>query len=109
MKDELNNHGEAALNTDKTTFLDLIDKYKTAHIFPAVIRNGRKVAELKSARTENIHLNKLADFFGKKKIRSIKPIDIENFKTERLNTSTIHGKELPLLLLTENLPHSGLS
>jgi integrase len=85
------------------TFVDLVEKYEKSHIFPAVIRNGVKVAGLKSARTEKINLNTLAEYFGKKKIRSIKPIDIENFKTERFNTPTVHGKERAIASVNREL------
>lgn len=48
MRDELNQHGEETLNADKMTFLTLAEKYKESKVFPAIIKDGHKVAGLKS-------------------------------------------------------------
>lgn len=86
MRDELNQHGEETLNADKMTFLELAEKYKEAKVFPAIIKNGHKVAGLKSVKPVETYVKIASEHFGKKLIRSIKPRDIENFKNIRLNT-----------------------
>jgi hypothetical protein len=48
MRDELNQHGEETLLADKMTFLYLAEKYKESKVFPAIIKDGHKVAGLKS-------------------------------------------------------------
>jgi integrase len=86
MRRELETHGEETLQADKVTFKDLAEKYKKAKVFPAVIRDGIKVSGLKSHKPVETYVKIASLFFGKKRIRSIKPSDIEKFKQERLNT-----------------------
>ena len=86
MRDELNQHGEETLNADKMTFLTLAEKYKEAKVFPAIIKDGHKVAGLKSHKPVETYVKIASEHFGKKYIRSIKPRDIENFRTLRLKT-----------------------
>ena len=86
MRDELNQHGEETLNADKMTFLALAEKYKEAKVFPAIIKDGHKVAGLKSYKPVETYVKIAIEHFGKKMIRSIKPRDIENFRTVRLKT-----------------------
>ena len=86
MRDELNQHGEETLNADKMTFLSLSEKYKEAKVFAAIIKDGHKVAGLKSHKPVETYVKIAVEHFGKKLIRSIKPRDIENFKTVRLKT-----------------------
>ncbi len=86
MRDELNQHGEETLNADKMTFLILAEKYKEAKVFPAIIKDGHKVAGLKSHKPVETYVKIAINYFGKKLIRSIKPRDIENFRTLRLKT-----------------------
>lgn len=84
MRDELNQHGEETLNADKMIFLDLAQKYKEAKVFPAIIKDGHKVAGLKSYKPVEYYVKIMSEHFGKKLIRSIKPSDIEHFRTVRL-------------------------
>lgn len=86
MRDELSHHGEETLNADKMTFLELAGKYKEAKVFPAIIKDGHKVAGLKSHKPVETYVKIAVEHFGKKFIRSIKPRDIENFRTLRLKT-----------------------
>jgi integrase len=86
MRDELNQHGEETLNADKMTFLDLAEKYKEAKVFSAIIKDGRKVAGLKSHKPVETYVKIASAYFGKKLIRSIKPRDIDKFRTVRLST-----------------------
>lgn len=86
MRDELNQHGEETLNADKMTFLSLAEKYKEAKVFPAIIKDGHKVAGLKSYKPVETYIKIASEHFGKKMIRSIKPRDVENFRTVRLKT-----------------------
>ena len=87
MREELQNHGEETLNADKMTFIELAEKYKTAKVFPAIIKEGHKVAGLKSHKPVETYVKIASEHFNKKMLRSIKPRDIENFRTVRLKTS----------------------
>lgn len=86
MRDELNQHGEETLNADKMTFLDLAEKYKEANVFPAIIKDGHKVAGLKSYKPVETYVKIATEYFGKQLLRSIKPRNIVNFRTLRLKT-----------------------
>jgi integrase len=86
MRDELRDHGEETLRSDKMTFLELAEKYKESKVFKAVIKDGIKVAGLKSVKPVETYVKIASEYFGKKLIRSIKSRDIENFRNERLNT-----------------------
>lgn len=86
MRHELNQHGEETLNADKMTFIKLAEKYKESKVFPAIIKDGHKVAGLKSHKPVETYVKIATDHFGKKPLRSIKPRDIELFRTSRLKT-----------------------
>lgn len=86
MRDELNYFGDETLQSDKLTLNDLADKYQKAKVFRAVIKDGHKVAGLKSYKPVLTYIRIAKEHFGRKLIRSIKPRDIEHFKNIRLNT-----------------------
>jgi integrase len=85
MRRELEQHGEETLLSDKVTFKQLADKYEKAKVFAAESKDGRKIAGMKSYKSQQSHLKVLKDYFGSQLIRSIKPSDIEAFKRKRLN------------------------
>lgn len=86
MRDELNHFGEETLHSDKITLSNLADEYQKAKVFAAVIKDGHKVAGLKSHKPVLTYIRIAKEHFGRKLIRSIKPRDIEHFKNIRLNT-----------------------
>jgi integrase len=86
MRDELNHHGEETLNADKMTFADVAEKYKTDKVHPAIIKDGHKIAGLKSYKPIETYVKIALEHFGKKLLRTIKARDIENFKKVRLQT-----------------------
>jgi integrase len=86
MRRELETHGSETLQADKVNFNQLAEKYKKAKVFSAVIRDGVKVSGLKSYKPVETYVKIASAFFGKKRLRLIKPSDIEKFKQERLNT-----------------------
>jgi len=68
------------------TFIELAEKYKEAKVFKAIIKDGRKIAGLKSVKPVETYVKIASEYFGKKLIRSIKPRDIEGFRNTRLKT-----------------------
>jgi integrase len=86
MRDELNHFGDETLQSDKLTFGNLADEYQKAKVFKAVIKDGHKVAGLKSHKPVLIYVRIAKEYFGRKRLRSITPRDIEQFKNVRLNT-----------------------
>lgn len=93
MRRELEQHGEEALLSDKMTFEQLAERYRTTKVFPAQIKDGKKIGGLKSYRSEEGNLRTLVGYFGRKTIRTIRPHDVEVFKKQRLDTSTRYGRE----------------
>jgi len=84
MKRELEDSGEEALRSDRLTFAHLAELYLEARVKPPVFKNGIKVSGIKSRISAMV--TAATDHFGKKLIRSIRPRDLEHYKTMRLNT-----------------------
>lgn len=103
LKDTLKNQGIDALKADKMTFEQLAEKYRQLKVFPPTIKDGKKIAGLKSHRSEENNLRTLTNYFKRKTIRNIKPYDIEKFKKDRLATETRHGKERKIASVNREL------
>jgi integrase len=86
MQQELKAAGHASLDGDKLNFGEVAEKYKRIHIVPAVYQNGLKVTGKRSVGPTLSCLKPLIANFGKRKIRSIKPSDLEAYKSQRLET-----------------------
>lgn len=84
MRRELELHGEETFQTDKMTFREFAEVYKKAKLSPAVFENGVKI----SGRKSNVDwaYNALVEYFGARRLRSIKPADLEAYKQKRLKT-----------------------
>lgn len=88
---ELQSTGGSDINTDRVTFAQAAKVYEEKKLFPAKLINGRKVGGLKSVAPALCALNALTEYFGKKRIKSIRHSDIEAYKLHRLDTPTMHG------------------
>lgn len=86
MRDELAQHGEEILSADKMTFADVAEKYKNDKVHPAIIKDGHKIAGLKSYKPVKTYVKIALEHFGKRLLRTVKTRDIENFKRVRLQT-----------------------
>jgi integrase len=91
MRRELEMHGEETLHSDKLTFAQLAERYEEHKLFPARYSNGVKVSGRRSLLPVKSILKSLKEHFGKKLIRSIRPLDIEAFKQQRLSTPVRGG------------------
>lgn len=89
LRDELaenyEQNGESAVEGSKMTFREFAEDYRQRKIIPAKYHQNRKVAGLRSHRTALNFLNNLLSYFGNKRIKDIKPADIEKFKQKRLD------------------------
>ena len=92
MRQELERHGEETLHSDKMTFAELVEKYRTVKVVPASYQNGIKISGKRSLVYFGYILPTLVEYFGHKAIRSIKANDLESFKQKRLNSVTMHGR-----------------
>ena len=91
MRRELAVHGQEAFLTDKMTFREFAQIYKETKLTAAVFENKVKI----SGRKSNVvwAYNAAIDYFDLKLLRSIKPNDLESFKTSRLNNITRRGSK----------------
>ena len=90
--DSLEKMGDGALEGDRMKFSDVAARYREEKAIPPVHHNGRKVAGMKSWYTTRIYLNVLDEHFGNKRIKDIRPADLEAFKRKRLATPTKTGR-----------------
>lgn len=91
-RDELRNSGEVTLDSHRMTFAALVRKYEEYKLFPAEIRDGKKVEGMRSYRSMKSHLVPLREHFASKHLRSIRHSDIAAYKNARLKTPVIIGK-----------------
>ena len=89
---ELDDYGPESLDAERMTFADLAEYYREHHLIPAQFVDGRKVAGLRSLQSATTRWKTVKDYFGRKRLRAITYGDIARFRSERLNTTTIHSK-----------------
>lgn len=92
MLQELEQEGEQALEGATMTFNDLARFFEKRYLVEPEYVNGRKVKGYRSKYEIELRLNILKEYFGTKKLRSIKHADVDYFKSVRLNTPVIFGK-----------------
>jgi integrase len=93
MRKELEQGGQMVLESDKLTFQQIADKYQKIKLVPPVFQNGIKVTGKRSYQDQIYLIKPLKEFFGRKVIRSIKPSDLEAYKTERIQTPVVIEKK----------------
>jgi integrase len=86
---EIEQHGSGVIDGDKMTFAVLAEKFKKAKVFAPVVKDGRKVAGLRSHESVNSRIKLLIEHFGKMKIKAITHAIIEKYKLQRLETVKI--------------------
>jgi integrase len=89
MRRELEQGGQTSLESDKLTFNQVAEKYEKIKLIPPVFQNGIKITGKRSYKNEISMLKPLKEFFGKKIVRSIKPGDLEAYKSTRLNKPVV--------------------
>jgi integrase len=99
----LDQHGEDAAQNDRATVGDVIEQYRAEKAGAAVIRDGRKISGLKSSYSFGLMLDVLAQHFGKKKLRDLRPADLHAFKKKRLATPTQYGKDRAIASINREL------
>lgn len=100
---ELDDHGEQSLDAARMTFSDLADYYKKYYLKPAEYVDGRKVSGQRSYRSRQVLFGYLRNHFGQRKLRSITRGSIEQYKIERLATTTVRGKSRSITSVNREL------
>jgi hypothetical protein len=101
MRRELEIHGQKTLTSDKLTFQDFAKIYKETKLIPAVFENGVKISGRKS--NADWAYNALVDYFGNRKLRSIRANDLESFKNNRLKEITRRGTKRNIATVNREL------
>lgn len=86
---EIEERGEASLDTSRLTFAQLAKHYKDRYATPARYIESRKIAGLRSHTEVKRIVEILANHFGTKKLRSITHGDILQFRTQRLDKQVV--------------------
>jgi integrase len=81
-----------SFDAPEMTFDDLADFYKETYLVDPEYRDGRKVAGLRSKYDCENRLKPLREFFGKKRLRTITHGDLQRYRTLRLKTPIIVGR-----------------
>jgi hypothetical protein len=84
-KKKLETCGTKTVDNEKITFNQFADKFEKAYLVEPEFQGGKKIKGI-VLRGTKAKMKAFRDYFGQKKLRSIKYSDIENFKSLRLKT-----------------------
>lgn len=94
MRRELEQGGQAALESDKLNFKQIAERYEKIYLIAAVYQNGEKIEGRKSVLPLKSALKSLVSYFGRKPIRNIRLTDIKAYKTQRLNEDVVIERKI---------------
>jgi integrase len=83
--------GARIFEAENKTFVDLCAYYEERHLIEAVYHDGRKVAGLRSAKSQRYLIQPLKAYFGQKRLRSLTYDDLRAFRLVRLKCPTRDG------------------
>lgn len=84
------------LRSGQMTFAQLATEYRRKKLIPAKYVGERKIAGLRSLGAPATHLKNAEDFFGAKKLSTIKRVDLENYRLHLADKPTFTGRERTL-------------
>jgi integrase len=85
---ELEEQGAAYLDAERVTFKELAESYQETKLIAPIYRGGKKVAGKRDWERDRWRLERLIEYFGKRRIRSITYADIEAYRARLLETPT---------------------
>ncbi|HEY6186359.1 MAG TPA: site-specific integrase [Pyrinomonadaceae bacterium] len=91
---KLDGAGQSTIEGDRMKFLQLAAEYKKRRLIPAQYHGERKVAGLRSWKTQQGFLETLTRHFGGKRISTIRHDDIEQFKLKRIAQPVVREKKV---------------
>ncbi len=92
MERQLETEGSHSLDSSQMTFLDLASHYQETYLIDPEYVDGRKVAGLRNKYDFEKRLEILKGFFRNQKIRSITYGDLKRFRSTRLKTPVVVGR-----------------
>lgn len=84
-------NGVEVLESGSMTFAQYAELYQATHVEP-LMRNGKLVPRLRSHASRKSNLKHLVDYFGKRKLNTIKRKQIILYQNARLNTPLKNGE-----------------
>jgi hypothetical protein len=85
--------GATAFENENLSFEQLADRYREAKMMQAEFVGERKVAGMRAQSSSQSYWRALRDYFGSKRIRTIKYDDLEALKLHLVRKPTRHGKQ----------------
>jgi len=84
--------GAATLEPENLTFEQLADRYRAAKMIEAEFVGERKVAGMRAQSSAQSYWRALRDYFGNKRIKTIKYDDLDTLKLHLIRKPTQYGK-----------------
>lgn len=89
---QLNQKGTIEKTIKQMTVAEVAQKYADDKLIPVVLRDGKQIAGRIDLSSPKVHLKVIVEAFGNRKIKSLTYGDLARFRTQRLQTPTIHNK-----------------
>jgi integrase len=90
---ELEERGTKGIESSRMTFAQLADWFAERYLKPPKYVEGRKVSGRRTYEGGIRIKNTLVAYFGNARIREITHADLEQFKSDRLNTPVVHKRK----------------
>ncbi|MBI1766460.1 MAG: tyrosine-type recombinase/integrase [Acidobacteria bacterium] len=103
LRQQYKDYGAKPLEGARLKMAELVDAYLKAKVKPAEYHGDRKVAGMRNWRSPTLYAATIKQHFGKKRIKDVTPSDIEIFKSLRLKTQTVRGKERSIASVNREL------
>src|SRR5262249_31383486 len=81
---ELETKGDSAIDAERMTFAELVEKYRAFKVKPAEYSGNRKTGGLRSVKSVEYRIAALLAYFGKARLRHITPGELAQIKSERV-------------------------
>lgn len=89
---QLSQKGTIEKTIKQMTVAEVAQKYADDKLIPVVLRDGKQIAGRVDLSSPKVHLKVIVEAFGNRKIKSLTYGDLSRFRTQRLQTPTIHNK-----------------
>ena len=85
---ELDDRGAQTLNASRMTFADLARYFEEHYLKPAEYVDGRKIDGVRSSEPARAAVNALKNYFGRRRLQSIRYSDLRAYRAARLKDPT---------------------
>jgi integrase len=95
--------GQQSFDGDRMTFNDVAKFYEETFLVEPQYVNERKISGMRDWYNARLLLAVLKDHFGKRKLNSITHGEIQRYRTARLKTPTLHGRQRSIATVNREL------